>query len=50
MTATTTITVIIIMALILAVFNYFAWGFPGAVRYWIYEIVIVLLFSLSLLV
>ena len=50
MTATTTMTVITIMALIFAVVNYFLWGFPGVVRYWIYEIVIVLLFSLSLLV
>lgn len=45
MTATTTMAVIIIMALILAVFNYLVWDFPRAVRYWVYEIVIVLLFS-----
>ena len=49
MTVKTTMAVIIIMALILAIFNYFVWDFPKAVRYWIYEIVIVLLFSLSLM-
>lgn len=48
MTATTTMTVIIIMALILAVVNYFVWDFPGVIFYWIYEIVIVLLVSLLL--
>lgn len=48
MTAATAMAVIIIMALILAVFNYFVWDFPKVVRYWIYEIVIVLLFSLLL--
>lgn len=48
MTATTTMTVIIIMALILAVVNYFVWDFPGVIIYWIYEIVIVLLVSLLL--
>lgn len=48
MTVKTTMAVIIIMALILAVFNYFVWDFPRVVRYWINEIVIVLLFSLLL--
>lgn len=48
MTATTTMAVIIIMALILAVVNCFVWDFPGVVIYWIYEIVIVLLVSLLL--
>ena len=48
MTATTTMAVIIIMALILAAFNYLVWDFPRVVRYWIYEIVIVSLFSILL--